>query len=163
MALILEFTKNENGVPGSHMGSVIAEQMPGSFSAESWKAWCTAIAHAPTSFWHVSGYCLLLSLHCPLRYLRDPFEIGFFQWITSLSWVVVRPVCWSLWGPASEWLDTQETRAPSRGPALTMKLNGSRAPVLGKLFKLAFYQLRGCEVTFGQESSKNESHSIWNG
>lgn len=37
----------------------------------------------------------------------------------------------------------------SRGQALTLKLNEPRASLLLKWFKMAFYQLRGCEVTLG--------------
>lgn len=51
----------------------------------------------------------------------------------------------------------------SRGQALTLKLNEPRASLLLKWFKMAFYQLRGCEVTLGSGNFTKQRHSIWSG
>lgn len=51
----MELSENETGIPGGLMERATAEQLPGSLSTESWKAWLMAIAPDPVSPAHAFG------------------------------------------------------------------------------------------------------------
>lgn len=158
----LESPENEPGVPGSHRGSVIAEQQPGSFSSEPGKVRFTVVTQAPTSLGHALllphshlslFFCFILEMHLKPVSIRESFLL----WDESLP-----SHLWSSWGLADAY-DTQETTMLSRGQASTLKLNEPGASLLLKWFKLAFYQLRGCEITLGSGNFLKWKHSIWSG